>query len=259
MLREKFPGTLTKAESFIHFDSKKLKGGANYGTYLTIIHSVANFSEFRKQQKQVAKDNKLAYIGERLSHKNGGFSESEGKWFLPFKGADPSVVRRTQVHESSTFGATPLQYGAYLTLNSFIQMVGVLLFAINIFLFTRFSFGIKLLERFPSFFSFGAFSKRSQLNQDEITNDSFSIVFHGQGYSGDDMTGKPDRRMRMKFSGPNAGYIFTTSALIAAAWTLLDDKLRNRGGVLTPGSAFQGSGLVERLLKRGVKIECEEE
>ena len=53
MLREKFPGTLTKAESFIHFDSKKLKGGANYGTYLTIIHSVANFSEFRKQQKQV--------------------------------------------------------------------------------------------------------------------------------------------------------------------------------------------------------------
>ena len=63
----------------------------------------------------------------------------------------------------------------------------------------------------------------------------------------------------MKFSGPNAGYIFTTSALIAAAWTLLDDKLLNRGGVLTPGSAFRGSGLVERLLKRGVKIECAEE
>ena len=57
----------------------------------TELHSIDNV--------KVAKDNKLAYIGERLSHKNGGFSESEGKWFLPFKGADPSVVRRTQVNE----------------------------------------------------------------------------------------------------------------------------------------------------------------
>merc|ERR1719354_876345 len=112
---------MTKAESYIHFDS--VGNGANIGTYLTIVHSIANFHEFREAQREVTKNTKLEYAGEKLAFRNGGYSETEEKWFLPFKGADPSVVRRTQVHESYNYGKTPIQYGAYFTFPTFFHLL----------------------------------------------------------------------------------------------------------------------------------------
>jgi len=258
LLREKFPGQLTAAESYVYFYGG---GKINYGTYSTIIHSLANYSSLVEQQKDIAKMGKLSYVGPKLTFQTIGFNNSVKKWFLPFKGADPTVVKRTQRYESSVFGKTPLQYGAYFAFPSFLHMIGVLMFLLNMFILTRFNFGIKLLERFPSFFSLGAFCKRARLDKDEILNSGFTMVFYGQGYKLDVSSqerGKSsphDQFLSLKFTGPNAGYLFTSSALIAAASTLLDDQLSNKGGVLTPASAFCKTGFVDRLLKRGVKIE----
>jgi len=259
-LREKFPGELTSADSYIKIHGP---GKGNYGTYNTIIQSVAGKSNLKAQHEAIFKGKKLPYNGEKIKYKGITFEKSVGKWIVPFKGADPSVVRRTQLYESSVHNKTPIQYGVYLTLVSFLQLIGLIIFGINIFLFTRFQLGIKLLQRFPRIFSFGIFSKEGPSRED-VSKTGFSVIFHGRGYSVDDESGEPkkplhgppDVRMDMKFVGPDLGYVFTSMSVVACARTLMDDVLVNAGGVLTPGSAFKGSKLIERLMERGVKIEC---
>jgi len=255
ILREKFPGKLTAAESFIHVHGP---GKGNYGTYNTIIQSLAGKSEVKAQQREIFKGKRLPHVGSKLTPKGIGFSKSEDKWFVPFKGADPSVVRRTQLYESTVYGKTPVQYNAYFTLRSFLYLVGTIMFALNMFFLTKFSLGIKLLQRFPGFFSFGVFSKDGVCKED-LCKSGFTMVFHGKGYNVKEESeiteGEPDQSLSLKFIGPDAGYIFTSMAVVAAASTLLDDNLLNDGGVLTAASAFSRTGYVDRLIKRGVKIE----
>lgn len=254
VLRDKFPGELTAVESYIHVYGPA-KG--NYGTYLTLIHSVLNKGNLKAQQKELFKE-KPSYVGPRLQFRGPGFSQSENKWFVPFLGADPSVVKRTQLYESKEFNKTPLQYAAYLCMASLVNLIGGFLFALNIFIFTKFAFGIKLLENFPKIFSFGIFSKDG-VSKADLDNTSFSLVFHGKGYkerpSSSEAAGKPDQSLSIKFSGPELGYYFTSSSVVAAASTILNDKLRSSGGVLTPGTAFRDTRFMDRLYKRGVKVE----
>ena len=79
--------------------------------------------------------------------RNGGFSNSENKWFIPFLGADPSVVKRTQYYESMVHGRMPVQYFAYFTMPSLLHVICLMLFGMMLFVLTKFSFGIKLLEK----------------------------------------------------------------------------------------------------------------
>lgn len=254
ILREKFPGVLTAAESYIHVYGA---GKGNYGTYLTIVHSVQHRDNVKAQQKAIYKQ-QIPWTGPRLRVRNPGFSNSENKWYVPFMGADPSVVKRTQYYESTVHDRTPIQYFAYFTMPSFIQMVCLCLFAIMMFVFTKFSLGIKLLEKYPRLFSFGTFSKDG-VTKEEMARSGFKIVFHGKGYKekpeSRTTAGRPDQSLSIKMTGPEIGYIFTSTCVVAAASTILDDKLINNGGVLTPASALRGTKFVNRLENRNIKIE----
>jgi len=253
ILREKFPGVLSAAESYIHMRSKK----ANYGTYQTIVHSIQSRDQVKGQQKAIYKQ-QIPYLGPKLKLRNGGFSNSENKWFIPFLGADPSVVKRTQYYESMVHGRMPVQYFAYITMPSLVHIICMMLFGLMLFVLSKFAFGIKLLEKYPGFFSFGTFTKDGPTMK-QVEEGSFCIVFHGKGYKEEPKSrttaGKPDQSMSLKFSGPEAGYIFTSTCVVAAAKTILDDKLINEGGVLTPATAFRKTRFVERLQERNVKIE----
>ena len=79
--------------------------------------------------------------------RNGGFSNSENKWFIPFLGADPSVVKRTQYYESMVHGRMPVQYFAYFTMPSLVHIICMMLFGLILFVLSKFAFGIKLLEK----------------------------------------------------------------------------------------------------------------
>lgn len=61
-------------------------------------------------------------------------------------GADASVVKRTQLHESSVHNKTPVQYAAYMTMGSILHLVCGFLFALVMFVLTKCAWGIKLLE-----------------------------------------------------------------------------------------------------------------
>jgi len=253
-LRQKFPGELTAVESYIHtYGAAK----ANYGTYLSLIHGVKNRGNLKSQQKQIFKE-KLSYLGPRLKFRGPGFSQSENKWFIPFMGSDPSVVKRTQLFESQQHNRVPVQYAAYFCMQNFVSMLGFFLFGLIMFIFTKFDLGVQLLTQYPRIFSFGVFSKDG-VTQEELDRTSFSLVFHGKGYSktpeSRETAGRPDQSLSIKFTGPEMGYIFTSISLVAAAVTILDDKLINTGGVLTTASALRETKFMERLCDRCVKVE----
>lgn len=84
--------------------------------------------------------------------RNGGFSNSENKWFIPFLGADPSVVKRTQYYESMVHGRMPIQYFAYFTMPSLLHIICTMIFGLMLFVLSKFAFGIKLLEKVNSYF-----------------------------------------------------------------------------------------------------------
>ena len=58
---------------------------------------------------------------------------------------------------------------------------------------------------------------------------------------------RADARFLASVSGPEPGYDATSTIVTACALTLLRDRHRMRlqAGVVTPGAAFRGTGLVE--------------
>lgn len=68
-------------------------------------------------------------------------------------GADPSVVKRTQLYESKQCNKIPIQYAAYFCMGSLIYLIGAMIFAFNMFIFTKFSFGVRLLENVSFYFT----------------------------------------------------------------------------------------------------------
>ena len=69
------------------------------------------------------------------------------KWSMPFMGSDPSVVRRTQRYRHEELKKPPLQYGAYFTLPSFINVALLMFFGFIFILLASFESGRKLLEK----------------------------------------------------------------------------------------------------------------
>lgn len=252
-LRERFPGELVSAVSYIHTYGA---GKANTGTYNSLVQAMVEKDEVKEQNKIIFKD-KLPYVGPQSKPKSFGWAESENRYFLPFMGPDPTVVRRTQAFESTTYGRTPVVYHAFFTVPSLIFMICMMIFGISVAVLTKFQLGVKLLLRFPWLFSFGTFNFGG-VSKEDLARSGFKLVFHGKGYSVKPTVGSEasptDRSMTLTFKGPEMGYIFTSISMVAAAHTLIEDKLLNHGGVLTPGSAFRGTKFVERLEKRGVKI-----
>ena len=69
------------------------------------------------------------------------------KWCIPFLGADPSVVRRSQRHSVDSRDKRPLQYGAYVAMPSLLTILLFLFFGFFFALLCQFNKGRKLLEK----------------------------------------------------------------------------------------------------------------
>jgi len=253
-LRERFPGELTFAESFVHFGVNA--GNINTGTYNSLIQAIVHDGETKEQNKLIFKE-ELNYTSPPVKQSIFAWSKSENKYIIPFMGSDTSVVKRTQLYESSVHGKTPIQYNAYMALPSPLFLIPMAIFGFFLAVLTKFQMGINLLQSFPGFFSLGLFSSTGPKRED-LNNSFFKVVFYGKGYkekSESAASSAPtNQSMSLTFEGPHAGYLFTSISLVAAANTLLDDQLLNKGGVLTPGSAFRSTRYLQRLQERGVKI-----
>uniref|UniRef100_A0AAR2ITZ6 Saccharopine dehydrogenase-like oxidoreductase n=1 Tax=Pygocentrus nattereri TaxID=42514 RepID=A0AAR2ITZ6_PYGNA len=255
--RDQFKGTLTAVESFLTASMGPEGGCIHDGTWQSAVYGLADSDKLRSLRKKFS-HKPLPVVGTRIKRRCALFYSDEiQQYAVPFMGADPSVVKRTQRFLSEEHQESPVQYGAYAGVGGVSSVMKLLFAGLMFFLLVKFSFGRKLLIKFPEFFSFGFFSKEGPTRK-QMEGSSFRFAFYGEGYTEgqDPSQGKPNAKIRTLVQGPEAGYVATPIAMVQAAITILNepDSLPEKGGVYTPGAAFAKTTLIDRLNKHGIQF-----
>ena len=86
----------------------------------------------------------------------------------------------------------------------------------------------------------------------QLENRTFSVTLYGYGFkkgTSEEERKKPNSTIVTRVRGPDPGYVGTSHLLVEAALTVLNEasSLPQKGGVLTPGSAFAKTNLIKRL------------
>ncbi|XP_040277452.1 saccharopine dehydrogenase-like oxidoreductase [Bufo bufo] len=253
--RNSIQGTLTAVQSFLSFKSGTEGTCLHEGTWQSAVHGAADLKNVKNLRKKLA-FKPLPVIGKKLNIRRSVFYSNEiQQYAIPFSGTDPSVVKRTQRYLHENLQETPVQYAAYVGVGGIASVIRLMFVGFLFLVLTKFSFGRKLLIKYPTFFSFGFFSKEGP-TQKQMDESSFSMTFFGEGYSQgqDPQQGKPNVKICTQVSGPEVAYVTTPIAMVQAGLTLLKEpeSLPKRGGVYTPGAAFSKTKLIDRLNKAGI-------
>ncbi|XP_069625413.1 saccharopine dehydrogenase-like oxidoreductase [Ranitomeya imitator] len=253
--RNSIQGTLTAVEGFLSVKSGPEGPCLHEGTWQSVIHGVTDRASMKNFRKKLALK-PLPVIGKKLKRRGAVFYSNEVQQYsIPFLGSDASVVKRTQRYLYENLQETPVQYAAYAAVGGIASVIKLMFAGFFFLLITKFSFGRKLLIKYPKLFSFGYFSKEGPTAK-QMAESSFSITFFGEGYSRgiDPQQGKPNVKICTQVSGPEAGYVATPIAMVQAGMTILKEpeSLPKSGGVYTPGAAFSKTKLIDRLNKSGI-------
>ncbi|XP_035534845.1 saccharopine dehydrogenase b isoform X2 [Morone saxatilis] len=255
--QRQFKGTLTAVESFLKISSGSEGMSGHDATWQSAVYGFADSGSLRQLRKKFG-HKPLPVVGAKVKKRGFMFFSKEiGQYAIPFMGSDPSVVKRTQrfLHEEEQ--QSPVQYSAYVGVGGLFSVVKLLCGGLLFWFMVKFSLGRKLLTMFPSFCSFGLFTK-SGPTMKQIEDTCFSLTFFGEGYSeGTDPTqGQPNTKICTQVIGAEPGYVATVSTMVQAAVTLLNEvhSLPRRGGVYTPGAAFHKTSLIDRLHNHSIKF-----
>ncbi|NXC24926.1 SCPDL oxidoreductase, partial [Campylorhamphus procurvoides] len=255
--RDKLKGTLTAVESFLSLKFGPEGLCVHDGTWKSAIYGLADEDNLRKLRKKIGYA-PVPVVGAKLKRRGFVFYNREFKEYSTvFMASDSSVVKRTQRYLHTELQETPVQYGAYLNIGGLGSVIKLWFAGMLFLLLTKFSFGRKLLTKYPEFFSGGRFTKEGP-TQKQMDGTSFTMTFFGEGYSEgqDPQKGKPNVKICTEVKGPEPGYVATPIAMVQAAVSLLEDAafLPKRGGVYSPGAAFSKTKLIDRLNRRGVEF-----
>uniref|UniRef100_A0A672YD67 Saccharopine dehydrogenase-like oxidoreductase n=1 Tax=Sphaeramia orbicularis TaxID=375764 RepID=A0A672YD67_9TELE len=257
-----FRGTLTAVESFLNISSGPKGASGHDATWQSAVYGFADSRSLRQLRKKFG-HKPLPVVGAKV-HKRGFvfFSKEIEQYVIPFMGSDPSVVKRTQRFLYEEEHHSPVQYSAYVGVGGIFSLVKLFCGGLLFWFMVKFSLGRRLLTTFPSFFSFGMFTKAGP-SMKQIEDTCFSLTFFGEGYSEgtDPAQGRPNAKICTQVIGGEPGYVATVSAMVQAAVTLLNElhSLPRRsdthvGGVYTPGAAFYKTTLIDRLHNHGIKF-----
>lgn len=269
-LEKKFDGTVNSVETFLETSSSKSDGGAviHYGTWESAIYGLAHANELRGLRSQLFQS-RLPNFQPRLKdrpllHKN---KLVNNRWCLPFPGSDRSVVMRSQRYFYDNDKKRPVQMKAYVTFETIIQVLAVILVGAVFGIMARFKLGRQLLLKYPRLFS-GGFVSHEGPSEEMMKSTEFAMYFNGEGWNRDEdqlepsdqFKVPPNKKLKVKVSGTNPGYGATCVALILSATTILkqSDKMPSTGGVFAPGAAYYKTNLIEELCKNGFKFELVE-
>jgi len=254
-----FKGILNCVEGYLRITAGPEGGHAGFATWQSAIHGYAHSKETGLQRKllyAVPLPKPKHRIAKRA---NLFFSEDVDNYCLPFPGSDRSVVYRTQRYNNDVLNSHPVQFNAYLRLPSMFYAYFVAFMGVMFGFLSSFSFGRMLLETFPSFFSFGVFTKEGP-SLKQIQGTTFSYMLYGKGYDATTIenieSDSPQSKITVSVTGPEPGYITTPICLVQCAYILLNEKsnLPKEAGVYTPGAIFAKTSLVDRLTKRNIKF-----
>ncbi|XP_060526836.1 saccharopine dehydrogenase-like oxidoreductase [Cylas formicarius] len=267
-MEQQFEGTLNSVEVYMKtWTEGSVKGPIlNYGTWHTLVESLSNIETLKEIRAKLWKD-KIPKFEPRLALKklpHKPKDQSLEGWAVPFPGADPSVIRRTQRYLYEEEDRRPVQATVYFLLPNFLSVLAMGVFGVIFLLMCRFNFGRRLLKDYPEIFSFGMCSKKSP-SEEMIENTWFQLNLYGEGWKekladkNDQYTTPVNQRIAGKVKGRNPGYGATCIALILSAITILTEKDKlagnGKGGVYSPGATFFKTSLVKQLNENKVTFE----
>lgn len=237
----------------------------NFGTWHSAIYGYAFAHELKPLRQQLYKD--ILHpppTKSRYPLKARGIlsyiDEVKG-YCLPFLGSDKTVVRRSETLKYQQGKERPVWCETYFRVGSYFNGLMLLLVASVFGTLAKVSFGRLLLKTFPGFFSFGVVSK-GDIPRESLLRRTFSHTIIGYGWDDkiEDIDRQhetpPTKKITTKVTGPDPGYIATSSFLVHSGMTLVfDRKELPEPGVITPGACFRDTYLLDRLAQRGIKFE----
>ena len=245
-------GELTSVEAFLNVEFGPLGGGLNAGTFDSLIHSWGRSKELANIRQQLFPE-PLPQVAHKLPARSTvSFSEDTKLWCVPTAGVDNSVTERTiRDHLKTGVLKSPVEFFMYMCQPSWLATWGLNLFTTILHFLCFFSVG--------RWFLLKIFKNVKGPTREQIQGTSFSITYSGYGYdsvASADAGEKPNRRVVAKMTGEEPFYISTSINLVQGAVVILKEakSLRHKGSVITPGAAFFGTNLLERLEKCGVRI-----
>lgn len=256
--KEKFEGRINTVESYLEFHAGPHGMTVNNGTLESAIYGFLNEGELKSIRKSLFPE-PLPTPKYKIPKRGMLFkNDVNKKWTAPFMGSDKSVVYRSQRYNYSERGEKPIQYQPFVCYDGLLTVFGLIWFGLIFGIMSRFSFTRKLLLRYSSFFTAGLFKPEGPTMK-QIETCSFSMTFVSKGWktqTDEEPTTPPDTVKITKVTGPEMGYVTTPICMVQAAVVLLKEreKVPGKGGVLTPGSAFQDTTLMQRLSEHNIKF-----
>ena len=264
-LRDNFNGKLNAVQIFLASNSKKTMT-ANVTTWYSLVDGLGDVKSLINIRKQLFRDVLLgAPSRPKFDHPLrplpafSKYSDSKHSGFaIPFKGADPSVVKRSQAHNQIVYKEDPVDTKIY----QLISLRGTLSYAwlaLWVSLLAKSNAGRRILKKFPEFFSGGIMSQKGP-SEEELREHKTTFTLAGQGWrTGSDETKAPTYWETLRLTGPHGGYPFCAIVVNQAAMTMLEerDRLPAGGGVYTPGTAFRRTTIIDRLGRNGIDVSIE--
>lgn len=172
------------------------------------------------------------------------------------------MVQRTQTYNYQHYKEPAVQIQTYFVVKNFFYVIGIGVIAAIFGLLSSFSAGRSVLESYPELCTFGAFSKNGP-SREQIDGTRFHLTILGKGWARKELKDghedeepatEPTETMKVTVAGPDPGYIATSSFLVQSGITILLEENAIPKGVITPGTAFRNTKLVERLATRDIKF-----
>ncbi|PZC87040.1 hypothetical protein B5X24_HaOG201276 [Helicoverpa armigera] len=261
-LKQNFAGTLNSVESYLKTymppeveAEARERGVINYGTWESLVYGIAHHDELPALRKKLYPD-PLPPLKPKLLRQK--LQKKGSKWYLPFLGADESVVYRTQRYLYHKEQQRPIQFRAYFKSGGLMQSILTIFGGILLYIMTQFSFTRNILLKYPKACSFGMITREGPTDN-VMNNTHFTFELVGKGWeNGADVENtKPNKTVVAKVTGTNPGYGATVVALLMSALTILKEKenLPAAGGVATPGAVFKNTNLIKKLIENNLNYE----
>uniref|UniRef100_A0A2A4JJC6 Saccharopine dehydrogenase NADP binding domain-containing protein n=1 Tax=Heliothis virescens TaxID=7102 RepID=A0A2A4JJC6_HELVI len=261
-VKQNFKGTLNSVESYLSgylppliAEESKERGVIGFGTYESIIYGMADQSELPKLKKTLFPE-PLPKLKPEVKVKN--FQKRDGEWYLPFPGGDESVVYRTQRYLHQHYQERPVQFQAYFKAGTFGRSLQTICNGVVTYTMAQSECTRKRLLDNPKHWSSGYVTKEGP-TENVMNNTYFTFELVGKGWEQGANIEKtqPNKTVVAKVTGSNPAYGSAVVALIMSAVTLLKERrnMPENGGVITPGSAFQNTSLIERLNEHKLKFQ----
>ncbi len=266
-LQKNCSGEIAWIETFAKITAGKSGSVINHGTWDSAVQFFAKISDMKRVRRELYGafyKKKFPTFKHKCNQKYFPYTPTEiGELTVPFWETDKFVVNRTQLQKYIEHNKRPVQMAAYLVVGSWLKALGMGLVALVFGIFALFACGRRLLNKYPSFFTVGNVSLNGPTRQ-QVSEASFEMTLIGHGWKDvklqsptDEPSSPPKQLIVGRWRGPEPAYAATSIILIQAAITIIKEKeaIEYKGGVITPGLAFERTSLVERLRRHSVAFE----